>query len=161
MRMEPLPNEREPCWFTHSRDQHYTATLFSSMDTWSSLVAIWITLAILESLTSLTHKLCWRSWFWNNYRWVYSNRTSRGEDRHSICHWCIPLQHCKKVACSNSLRLRICKELAKSRDPHNRPIVYQRTTSSSPKVDQGLSKSNLATQQKSLTFSRTPALAFP
>ena len=43
-------------------------------------------------------KLCWRSWFWNNCRWVYSNRTSRGEDRHSICHWCIPLQHFKKFA---------------------------------------------------------------
>lgn len=147
--MEPLPNQREPCWFTHSRDQHYTATLCSSMDTWSPLVAIWITVFILETLTGLTHELFCPSWFWNNCRWVYSNKTSRGEDRHSICHWCIPLQRTKKVACSKSLCLTICKELEKSRDPHNRPIFCQRTTSSSPQVDQWLSKSDLRSRNHS------------
>ena len=41
--------------------------------------------------------------------------------------------------------LTISKELTKSRDPHNRPIVCQRT-SSSPQVDEGLSRVTYAAE---------------
>ena len=74
-----------------------------------------------------------------------SNQTEPAEEKTGIQYSIdvYPLQRTKKVACSNSACLTICKEMAKSRDPHNRSIVCQRTTSSSPQVDQGLSKNDV------------------
>lgn len=110
----------------------YSLHLYHHAQTWPTLATIWVTMTMLEYLTSRAH--FWNNRCWRHRRWIYSNKTNRREDRRSMCHQ----GKCRTIR----------KEHAERRDPKGTAIICQVATKSSPQVDPDLSKTDLCSRNR-------------